>query len=94
MDYLYFNQYTLEEVPVDHIWGRLAKATVADRLIRMNYDLHTGAIAGLPGKTLAFLASLIVASLPITGFMIWWGRRKKTKKRARRPPVAEAEVAS
>jgi uncharacterized iron-regulated membrane protein len=43
----------------------------------MNYDIHVGAILGFPGKVLAFLASLIAASLPVTGFMIWWGRRKK-----------------
>jgi uncharacterized iron-regulated membrane protein len=45
----------------------------------MNYDIHTGAIIGLPGKILAFFASLIVASLPITGFYIWWGRKQKQK---------------
>jgi uncharacterized iron-regulated membrane protein len=46
----------------------------------MNYDIHTGAIIGLPGKILAFFASLIAASLPVTGFMIWLGRRNKKKK--------------
>jgi uncharacterized iron-regulated membrane protein len=45
----------------------------------MNYDIHTGAILGLPGKFLAFFASLIAASLPVTGFMIWMGRKKKKK---------------
>lgn len=50
-----------------------------ERLIRMNYDIHVGAILGLPGKIMAFCASLIAASLPITGFIIWWGRRKKSK---------------
>ncbi|MFB2119050.1 hypothetical protein [Parapedobacter sp. 2B3] len=28
-------------------------------------------------KILYFIASLICASLPITGFYIWWGKRKK-----------------
>ncbi len=46
----------------------------------MNYDIHTGAILSLPGKILAFCASLICASLPITGFLLWWGRRKKAKQ--------------
>jgi len=50
-----------------------------ERLIGMNYDIHVGAILGLPGKIMAFCASLIAASLPITGFIIWWGRRKKSK---------------
>ena len=45
-----------------------------------NKDIHTGRIYGLPTQLLALLASLICASLPITGFMIWWGKRKKAKK--------------
>jgi uncharacterized iron-regulated membrane protein len=46
----------------------------------VNYDLHTGQILGLGGKIIAFLASLISASLPVTGFLVWWGRRNKAKK--------------
>jgi len=45
----------------------------------INYDLHVGSILGFPGKVLAFFASLIAASLPITGFLIWWGRNNKKK---------------
>lgn len=78
-DYRYFDQYTLAELSVDHIYGRSAEASGADKLIRMNYDIHTGAIIGLPGKILAFCASFIAASLPVTGFYIWWGRRNKKK---------------
>lgn len=52
-----------------------------ERLIDMNYDIHVGAIAGLPGKILAFIISLICASLPVTGFYVWWGKRKKSKKK-------------
>ena len=76
-DYRYFDQYSLKEIPAAHIWGRYKDARTADKVFRMNYDVHTGAILGLPGKLLAFFASLIAASLPVTGFMIWWGRRKK-----------------
>ena len=76
-DYRYFDQYTLKELPAGHIWGRFDKAGTADKIFRMNYDIHTGAILGLPGKFLAFFASLIAASLPVTGFLIWMGRRKK-----------------
>jgi len=78
-DYLYYDQYTLKEIPVDHIFGKLSDASLADRISRMNYDIHIGAIAGLTGKIMAFFASLIAASLPITGFIIWWGRKKKQK---------------
>jgi uncharacterized iron-regulated membrane protein len=79
-EYRFFDQYTLNEFKVDHIYGRFKDLTKADKMIRMNYDVHVGAIWGLPGKILAFFASLIAASLPITGFLIWWGRRKKKTK--------------
>jgi uncharacterized iron-regulated membrane protein len=48
-----------------------------ERLIGMNYDIHVGAIGGLAGKIIAFLAALVSASLPITGFYIWWNKKKK-----------------
>lgn len=78
-DYRYFDQYTLKEVNVQHIYGRYANTTIADKMMRMNYDVHTGAVWGITGKILAFFASLIAASLPVTGFLIWNGRRKKKK---------------
>ncbi|MBR9774145.1 MAG: PepSY domain-containing protein [Cytophagales bacterium] len=83
MDYRYFDQNTLQELPVDHIYNRFDEASFGDKVMRMNYDLHVGAIAGLPGKILAFFLSAIIASLPITGFMIWWGRKNKNKKMER-----------
>lgn len=55
------------------------KKSLGLKLEDMNYDIHVGQIAGLPGKIIAFLASLICASLPITGLIIWLGKRKKGK---------------
>ena len=78
-DYRYFDQYSMKEIDVTHIYGRYPGSTVADKIIRMNYDVHTGAILGITGKIMAFFASLIAASLPVTGFLIWKGRRKKKK---------------
>ena len=88
IDYRYFDQHTLEEIPVDHIYGRYPEAKAAEKLLRMNYDVHTGAILGLPGKILAFLASLVCASLPVTGFYIWMGRRKKDRPSEKLPQPA------
>jgi len=51
-----------------------------EKTVGANYDIHVGSILGLPTKIIAFMVSLICASLPVTGFLIWWGRRKKTKK--------------
>lgn len=79
-DYRYFDQYTLEEKEVNHIFGKYDNAAISDKLMRMNYDLHTGAVFGLAGKIFAFLISLLIASLPVSGFYIWWGRNKKKKK--------------
>jgi uncharacterized iron-regulated membrane protein len=99
IDYRYFDQYTLKELNVDHIYSRYAGASAGDKLLRMNYDIHTGAILGLPGKILAFFASLICASLPVTGVYIWWGRRnkkdislrKKAEKRKNKKPGARSK---
>ena len=44
-----------------------------------NYAIHVGSIYGLPTKLLATFISLFCASLPLSGFLIWWGRRKKAK---------------
>ena len=83
LDYRYYDQHTLKEVSVDHIYGRFPEARAADKLMRMNYDIHTGAIFGLAGKCLAFFVSLIIASLPVSGTYIWWGRRNKERKKAK-----------
>ncbi|MDY0780900.1 PepSY-associated TM helix domain-containing protein [Tenacibaculum sp. IB213877] len=50
------------------------------KLQEMNYGLHTGQYFGFIGKLIAFLISLFVASLPITGFLIWRGRKVKKNK--------------
>jgi len=76
-DYRYFDQHSLKEVDVKNIYGRYANAGFADKLYRMNYEIHTGAILGLPGKIFAFLISLCIASFPVTGFVIWLKKRKK-----------------
>lgn len=71
--YMLFDQYT----------GALLRKVNAvdmnngDRMYAMNFDIHTGRILELPGIILAFIGSLVAASLPVTGFYIWWGRRKK-----------------
>ncbi|MES2851124.1 MAG: PepSY-associated TM helix domain-containing protein, partial [Bacteroidota bacterium] len=88
-DFYHYDQNTGKELQAKGAWaGEFHKANVADKIVRMNYDMHTGAVLGLPGKILAFFASLIAASLPVTGFMIWLGRRRKKKE----PTIAEETV--
>jgi uncharacterized iron-regulated membrane protein len=70
---LYFDQYSARPLGTD----AFANKNNGEKLIYMNYDIHVGAIGGLPGKIIAFLVSLVCASLPITGFIIWRGKKKK-----------------
>ncbi len=74
---LYFDQYTGKKLGID----LYAKKNNGEKLILMNYDIHVGAIGGLLGKIIAFLVSLVCASLPITGFFIWLKRKKKKHKK-------------
>jgi uncharacterized iron-regulated membrane protein len=46
-----------------------------------NYAIHVGSIYGLPTKILACFSALFLASLPVTGFCIWMGRRVKSEKK-------------
>jgi len=40
-------------------------------------NLHTGNIGGWPVKLLALIIALFGASLPVTGFLMWWRSRKE-----------------
>lgn len=75
---LYFDQKTLELLPNSRKY--IGDEKFHDWMSRSNYSLHVGAIGGLTTKIIYFIASLICASLPLTGFYIWWGRTKKAKK--------------
>ena len=87
-DFYHYDQYTGKELPTHGVYaGKFATAPLSDKISRMNYDIHVGAVLGLPGKLLAFFASLIATSMPITGFLIWRGRKKNQKKRN---PVKQA----
>ncbi|REC43779.1 PepSY-associated TM helix domain-containing protein [Chryseobacterium pennipullorum] len=57
------------------------KLRAAEKYANANYDIHTGSYFGLFGKILWFIAGLICTSLPVTGFLVWWGKRKKQGKK-------------
>jgi len=77
-----FDQHTGKILPASNkvFETSFEDAPVAAKIRRMNYDIHVGSILGLPGKIMAFFAALIGASLPVTGFIIWWGKQKKKRK--------------
>src|SRR5690606_8020012 len=72
---------------------RFEEADFGEKLRKMNYDIHVGTVLGLPGKFLAFFASLIGATLPVTGFLVWLGKKRK-KKPAAKPEGKQAGVAA
>ncbi|QHS55171.1 PepSY domain-containing protein [Mucilaginibacter sp. 14171R-50] len=82
MHYAYASGYEFDKYN-----GKLLKTYVYNKkspglkLNEMNYDIHVGQIGGLTTKIIAFLASLICASLPVTGFIIWLGKRKKSRSK-------------
>lgn len=44
---------------------------------RFLYTLHTGSWGGLPSKIIYFLAALTGAVLPLTGYYLWWNKKKR-----------------
>ena len=82
----YFDQYSGKEFTGKALFDGHAEEIRMQRQIHLySYDIHVGGILGFPGKVLAFLASLVSASLPITGFIIWWGKKKKGKDKPKHP---------
>ncbi|MBU3822587.1 PepSY domain-containing protein [Flavobacteriaceae bacterium XHP0103] len=79
-DYRFYDQNTLEEIETPGVYGKYKNAQVAEKILRMNYDIHVGAIGGLAGKLIAFISSLLIATLPVTGILLWYGRHYKKEK--------------
>jgi uncharacterized iron-regulated membrane protein len=79
-DFLYFQAGTAKLLKV-RLYDDESKGTIARRWV---YPLHTGSIYGIPTKILALIAALVAATLPISGFLVWIGRKKKKKPAAKR----------
>ena len=59
---------------------------------RIIFPVHTGSLLGWPTKIIAFIVALITASLPVTGFIIWFVRKFKTKKKTEKVGIADAKI--
>lgn len=79
-DYRFYDQRTLKEIKTNGLYGAYENTDASDRTTRMNYDIHVGSIFGIWGKILVFILSLIAASLPLSGFLIWRGRTRKVSR--------------
>ncbi|QIY82956.1 PepSY domain-containing protein [Chryseobacterium sp. NEB161] len=71
------NRYTGDEITVP-------KASLQhEKTENAVWQLHMGQWLGQLGKLTTFLSGIIATTLPVTGFLIWWGRRKKSKKKSK-----------
>ncbi len=86
VDFLYFDQND------GHLLSkRLYKdETTGMKVRRLVFPIHTGSIWGWPSKILALIVALITATLPVTGVIIWVGRKFKKKEKLTRR-VADSE---
>jgi uncharacterized iron-regulated membrane protein len=57
------------------------KLNNAEKYANANYDIHTGSYFGIVGKIIWFITGLVCASLPVTGFLVWLGKKKKGIKK-------------
>ncbi len=73
----------------DKTTNRLVKDNLADTrnfgdAVQLSTnELHYGTFFGLASKVLTFLACLVTATLPVSGFYVWYGRRKRPARPVR-----------
>lgn len=93
VDFLYFDQ-TDSKLISKRLYN---DETTGMKVRRLVFPIHTGSIWGWPTKVLALLVALITATLPVTGVVIWVGRKfKKKEKKVRKnaAPLAASNRAS
>jgi uncharacterized iron-regulated membrane protein len=69
------------------------EGTAGDIFMQAQFPLHSGRILGIPGRVLISLMGLIVATLSVTGVVIWAKKRKARVSLSRRSAV-EAGLAA
>lgn len=78
-DELYLDQYS------GRVIGRQSyeQRSVGQRIRGLFKPVHTGAVFGWPTKALSLVVSLLGATFPVTGTLLWLNRRRKTRPKAR-----------
>lgn len=51
-----------------------------EKIENMVWELHTGNWMGPIGKLITFIGGLIASSLPVTGFFIWWNKKRNKRQ--------------
>lgn len=70
--WMYWNGATGERIAAD-IPGR---GSAGDTFMQAQFPLHSGRIAGLPGRIAVSILGVMVAMLSVTGLMIWLKKRR------------------
>ena len=65
--------------------------TAGDIFLQLQFPLHSGRIAGIPGRIAISIMGLVVAALSITGVVIW--ARKRRARIASHPREERGEPA-
>ena len=68
---LYFDGNTGADLGESVPWT----GSAADIFMQLQFPLHSGRIAGLPGRILLSVMGLVVATLSLTGIVIWFKKR-------------------
>lgn len=64
------------------------EGTAADIFMQLQFPLHSGRIAGVPGRIFLSFMGLVVALLSVTGIIVWF--KKRAVRIARRAQEAQA----
>ena len=79
--FVYVDPFTAAPLAV-HDARALPRGT---RIYNLLYPIHIGLLGGEATRVLWVILGLAPAALFITGFMIWWGKLRAKRARARRP---------
>lgn len=75
-DIYYFDRFSGQQIEGNFEIDHHSRVSAYKTLNNLVYDIHLGTLGGFFGRVLVFFASLVMASLPITGFIIWLSKRK------------------
>lgn len=74
-DKLMIHQYDIHHYTID----KFSEQPMGQQIVSSVKPIHTGELFGLFSKIIYCLSALMATSLPITGMLIWWNKRKKKK---------------
>ncbi|SEJ55569.1 Uncharacterized iron-regulated membrane protein [Cyclobacterium xiamenense] len=79
INHYYHDQYSGERIEGVFRNGLSSEISTFNAINGMVYEIHFGSILGLPGRILVCMAAMVAASLPITGLLVWLGKRKSKR---------------